>query len=326
MKIIYNRNDWTEEATVATVGFFDGVHQGHRFLLQEMCYQAKKRRLPTAVITFSVHPRVVLHSGYQPELLNSFEDKLELLSMTGIDYIIVMDFTPELAALTAREFIFRVLASEWHVKTLLVGFDHRFGSNRAEGFDEYADYGRECGMEVVRVAPYNSDKGITVSSSVIRRLIEKGDMEAVARLLGYHYRLKGHVVDGHQIGRLLGFPTANIAVDEPYKVFPRTGSYAVCITIDEGYYKGMLYVGSRPTIEYDDSLRIEVNIFDFSKDIYTESVTVEFVAFIREDRKFDSLEALQAQMWEDKKNAEQFFLNPLPGCISNCRERILLRI
>ena len=305
MKIIYNKDDWKEEAVVATVGFFDGVHSGHRFLLQEMCDLAKARRLPSAVITFPVHPRVVLHSDYQPQLLNSLDERLQLLSLTGIDYVIVMDFTPTLASLPARDYITDVLFSEWHVKTLLIGFDHRFGFQRTEGFEQYVDYGRACGLEVINFTSYKDDKGITVSSSVIRRLIEKGDMAAVSRLLGYPYQLKGHVVNGHQIGRQMGFPTANITVDESFKVIPHNGSYAVRITLDDQHYKGMLYIGSRPTIGFDDSLCIEVNIFDFSGDIYDKSVVVEFVAFIREERKFDSLDELQKQMEDDKQAVEQ---------------------
>ena len=311
MKIIYDKNELKEEAIVATVGFFDGVHSGHRFLIQEMCDLAKNRRLPSALITFPVHPRVVLHSDYQPKLLNSFDERLELLSMTGVDYIIVIDFTPDLATMAAHEFIATTLASEWHVKILLVGFDHRFGYQREEGFEQYAVYGKTCDMEVVKVPSYINDIGKSVSSSVVRRLIEAGDMAAVYQLQGYRYRLKGHVVSGHQIGRKLGFPTANITVDDPYKAIPRNGSYAVLITINGRQYKGMLYIGSRPTIDYDDSLRIEVNIFDFSMDIYDEPITVEFVAFIREDRKFDSLADLRTQMAEDVKMAKSVLIKEL---------------
>jgi len=303
MQIIYDRADWKEEAAVATVGFFDGVHAGHRFLLRQLCDLAKLRRLPAAVITFTVHPRGVLHADCQSKLLNSFEEKLSHLSLTGIDYVIVMDFTPELAALTAREFVTSVLAAEWHVRTLLTGFNHRFGYRRADGFEQYVDYGRACGMEVVKVASYDTEQGIAVSSSVIRQRIEAGDMVAVSRLLGYRYRLKGRVVSGHQIGRLIGFPTANMAVDEPLKLIPRNGSYAVGVTVGDRQYKGMAYIGSRPTIGNDDSFRIEVHIFDFSKAIYDEPVTVEFVAFIREERKFNSLDELGQQMAEDEKTA-----------------------
>ena len=165
------------------------------------------------------------------------------------------------------------------------------------------DYGRACGIEVVKVASYDTEQGIAVSSSVIRQRIEAGDMVAVSRLLGYRYRLKGRVVSGHQIGRLIGFPTANMAVDEPLKLIPRNGSYAVGVTVGDRQYKGMAYIGSRPTIGNDDSFRIEVHIFDFSKAIYDEPVTVEFVAFIREERKFNSLDELGQQMAEDEKTA-----------------------
>ena len=302
MKIIYNNNDWEEVAVVATVGFFDGVHSGHRFLLRAMLELAKERRLPAAIITFPVHPRVILHSDYQPKVLNTFDEKIELLSKTGIDYVIVMDFTPTLAALTAREFITTVLAARWRVKSLLIGYDHRFGFQRAEGFEQYAAYGRECGMEVVKISSYDGAQGATISSSMVRRMIEGGHVAAASHMLGYPYLLKGHVVGGHQIGRKIGFPTANIAVDDKCKMIPRSGSYAVWVTVAGQKYKGMLYIGSRPTVESDDSLRIEVNIFDFSKDIYNEPITVEFVEFIREEKQFGSLDELREQMQEDKRN------------------------
>ena len=301
VKIISNKKDWREKAVVATIGFFDGVHPGHCFLLQEMKKMAGERGLPTAIITFAVHPRVVLQSDYQPKLLNSLDEKLDLLSKTGVDYIIVMDFTPALADLTAREFISTVLVPVWHVNTLLIGYDHHFGRRREEEGEQFIADGMYDGLEVVNVAAHSSDKGIAVSSSMIRRLIEAGDVATVTRLLGYHYRLKGHVVNGRRLGRRLGFPTANIAVDEKFKVLPRNGSYAVRITVDGKKYKGMAYIGSRPTVSADDVLSIEANIFDFSDDIYDESIIVEFVDFIRGEMKFDSLEELRKQIEADKR-------------------------
>ena len=307
MKIIYNIDDWKEEAVVATVGFFDGVHSGHRYLLQEMRRLADERHLPSVVVTFTTHPRKTLQSDYQPKLLNSFDEKMELLSMTGIDYIIVIDFTADLATLSAQEFINDILSEKLHVKTLLVGYDHRFGHKRTEGFEEYVNYGRECGIEVVKTPPF-ADKELVVSSSKVRHLIEKGEMVAASRLLGYLYRLKGRVVNGYKVGRTIGFPTANIAIDEKSKVLPLNGSYAVWIIIDNKRYKGMLYIGSRPTLEYEDPISIEINIFYFSEDIYNKLVVVEFVGFIREDMKFDSLDELSARMREDKEQAEKLLL------------------
>ncbi|MDR0744063.1 MAG: riboflavin biosynthesis protein RibF [Tannerella sp.] len=303
MRVIYDIKDWKEKAVVAVVGFFDGVHPGHCFLIEEMRRIALERNLPTAVITFPVHPRMVLQSDYQPKLLNSFEEKLERLSQTGIDYTIVMDFTPSLAALTAREFIIEILSKQWRVRTLLIGYDHRFGRSRSDGFDEYVIYGRACGMEVFNATSY-SKEGMAISSSVIRQLLQVGDVAGAARILGYFYRLKGHVADGYKVGRTIGFPTANIAIDEKYKVIPAAGSYAVWVILGGKRYKGMLYIGSRPTLEDGGEMSIEVNIFDFSGYIYNEPVTVEFIDFIRKDMKFDSLEELRTQMQEDKINAQ----------------------
>lgn len=305
MKVIYDRKNWNEEAVVATVGFFDGVHPGHRFLIRAMRTLAREQQLPTAIITFPKHPGVVLRPDYRPKVLNSFEEKMELLATTGIDYVIVIDFTTTLATFTAQAFITTVLVPEWKVKVLFVGYDHRFGFQRAEGFEKYLVYGQLCGMEVVSVSSFNNDQGVAVSSSMIRSLIENGEMTVVSSLLGYHYQIKGQVVNGQHVGRQLGFPTANLIVDEKFKVIPRNGLYAVRIIINEQKYYGVLYIGLRPTIEYDDSLRIEVNIFEFSKDIYDESIVVEFIDFIREDRKFDSFVELREQMKKDKAIALQ---------------------
>ena len=302
MKVIYNIDNWDEEAVVATIGFFDGVHPGHRYLLGEMKTLAEKHNFPSAVITFSTHPRVVLHSDYQPKLINSFDEKIDLLSKTGVDYVFMMDFTPEMAALTAHEFITDILAKKLHVKKLLIGYDHRFGFQRVEGFEQYVIYGNECGMEVVNASSY-SEKGQAISSSTVRNLISHGDVASAARLLGYPYHLKGHIVDGQKVGRSIGFPTANIAVSEKAKVIPYNGSYAIRLIVEGKRYNGMLYIGSRPSLDDGDDVSIETNIFDFSDDIYGKNVTVEFIDFIREDMKFDSLAELTEQMRIDKIKA-----------------------
>ncbi|MDR1381977.1 MAG: riboflavin biosynthesis protein RibF [Tannerella sp.] len=303
MKIINDIREWKENDAVATIGFFDGVHSGHRFLIGEMRRVARERGLPAAVITFPVHPRVILQSDYQPKLLNSFGEKLEWLSESGTDYVIVMDFTPSLAALTAREFIVDVLSGQWRIGALVIGYDHRFGHLRSDGFEQYAVYGRECGMEVVRAVPY-SEKGVTFSSSVIRQMLRKGDVAGAARILGYFYRLKGHVVSGCRVGRSIGFPTANMAVDEKFKVIPAAGSYAVWVSVGGRRFRGMLYIGSRPTVHRDGGVSIEVHIFDFSEDIYDESVTVEFVEFVREEMTFDSQDGLKAQLQLDRQQID----------------------
>jgi riboflavin kinase/FMN adenylyltransferase len=304
MKILYDLKEWNENAVVATIGFFDGVHAGHRFLLNEMCRIAKARNMPSAIITFRLHPRMVIHSEHSPGLLNRFEEKMELLSQTDVDYTIVLDFTPSLASFTAGRFIKDVLAEQWCVKTLLIGYDHRFGYQRADGFEQYVKYGQECDMEVINAGSFINE-GVAVSSSVIRDFIVNGDVEAAYEQLGYHYKLSGRVIKGRQLGRRIGFPTANIEVDKG-KIIPATGSYAVRVKTDERVFKGMLYIGTRPTVTGGENmLNIEVNIFDFNEDVYNKTVEVEFVKFIRADRKFDSLDELIVQLQADKIAVEK---------------------
>lgn len=289
---------------VATIGFFDGVHRGHRFLIDELRRTAEEAGLPSAVITFSEHPRAVLHSDYQPRLLNTFDEKLEQLASTGVDYCIVLDFTPELSRLTAQAFIQTVLARRLHVKRLLIGYDHRFGHDRADGFEQYVEYGRALGMEVLEATAYD-DGRTTVSSSKIRKLLAACRVEEAARLLTYPYRLKGHIVGGHQVGRTLGFPTANIRVDDPGKVIPGIGVYAVRAEVKGKRYAGMLYIGDRPTLGNGTEISMEVNLFDFSGDIYDDEIIVSFHHFVRGDVKFDSLEALKEQLGRDRETVKQ---------------------
>jgi riboflavin kinase/FMN adenylyltransferase len=304
MIIVYGAKEKGDRAWVATVGFFDGVHRGHRFLIEEMRRVAAVRSLPAAVFTFPVHPRVVLQADYQPDLLNSLDEKLAHLSGTGIDYCAVLDFTPALANLSAREFITDMLARQWGVQTLWVGYDHRFGRHRADGFGEYVSHGRACGMEVLR-APLLEAEGGAVSSSHIRRLLAGCRVEEAAQELTYAYRLKGHVVSGRRIGRKLGFPTANMAVDDPFKVWPGMGVYAVRAYLDGACYKGMLSVGDRPTLNGKD-VAIEVHLLHFSGSIYCKTLEVEFVRYLRPNRKFDGLDALRTQLAEDCRITDEW--------------------
>lgn len=288
----------------ATIGFFDGVHLGHRFLIDELKEVAQARHLPSAVITFPEHPRAVLQSDYQPKLLNSFEEKLDLLASTGVDYCIVLDFTVELSRLTAQEFISNILADNFHVGALLIGYDHRFGRDRKDGFEQYVAYGAACGMEVIKASPY--DEGRTaVSSSEIRSLLANCRVEEAERLLTYPYQLRGTIVNGYKVGRKLGFPTANIQVDEPFKIIPGIGVYAVWVYLKDERYKGMLYIGDRPTLENGNNITLEVNILDFSGDIYNNEITVAFIYYVRGDVKFGSLEELKEQLGRDRETVDK---------------------
>ncbi|MDR3267465.1 MAG: riboflavin biosynthesis protein RibF [Tannerella sp.] len=303
MIILHDAKERDGRGWVATVGFFDGVHCGHRFLIREMRRLADERGLPVAVFTFPAHPRVVLQAGYQPKLLNSFDEKLAHLATAGVDYCVVLDFTPTVAARTAQDFITETLSGQWHVQTLLIGYDHRFGHQRSDGFEQYVTYGAACGMEILRAPVYDTETG-AVSSSKIRRLLSDCHVEEVSHMLTYAYRLKGHIVSGYQIGRKLGFPTANIEVDEPYKVWPGMGVYAVWVHLDGARYKGMLSIGNRPTLN-GKQIAIEVHLLHFSGLIYRQCIEVEFIRYLRANRKFEHLDALKAQLQDDFRQVEE---------------------
>lgn len=304
MKLIRNIQEIAEEGLVATIGFFDGVHAGHRFLIRELKEEAAKRRLPSAVITFAKHPRAVLQADYQPRLLNTFEEKVRRLATTGVDYCIVLDFTIELSRLSAQDFISRILFHQLYVRALLIGYDHRFGHNRSDGFPQYVDYGAACGMDVIRASRFDAASA-TVSSSVIRRLLSEGNVGEAARLLTYPYALEGRVVAGYKVGRTLGFPTANIQPEDPAKLLPSVGVYAVWVGLKEMRYKGMLYIGNRPTLNNGEQVSIEVNILHFSGDIYQDEIEVSFVSRIRGDQRFDSLDALREQLQRDYEQVDR---------------------
>jgi riboflavin kinase/FMN adenylyltransferase len=293
-----------EEKLVATIGFFDGVHLGHRYLISELKEIAAQSGLPSAVITFPQHPRAVLHAEYQPKLLNTYSEKVELLSKTGIDYCIVLDFTLELSQLTAKEFITEVLARKLHVETLLIGYDHRFGHNREDGFEDYVAYGKDCNMKVIKASRYSEGEE-AVSSSEIRRLISSHNVEEAAHLLTYPYSLKGKIVNGYKVGRTLGFPTANIHVEEPCKIIPAAGVYAVWVFLNGQKHKGMLYIGDRPTLNNGNNISMEVNILDFSGNIYNNEISVAFIHYVRADIKFDTLEALTLQLKHDRETVDK---------------------
>jgi riboflavin kinase/FMN adenylyltransferase len=284
---------------VGTIGFFDGVHLGHRYLLNQVKEEAKRLNLPSAVVTFPVHPRKVLQKDYQPALLCRYEEKIEQLQTTGIDYCITLPFTTDIAEMTAQEFMQQVLKQDIGIHTLIVGYDHRFGHNREDGFQEYVKYGNELGMNVIEARELQVD-GENVSSTKIRRLLKNGEIEKANSLLTYNYTLSGKIVEGYRVGRTIGFPTANIKSWERYKVIPKLGVYAVLVHIRDIIYEGMLYIGTRPTLHDDPEISVEVNIFNFNADLYDQSLTVEFIDFIREDKKFDRMEELIDQIHNDK--------------------------
>ena len=298
MQLFCETSDIGSRPSVATIGFFDGVHRGHRYLIEQVCAVAAGRGLASSVVTFPVHPRKVMQPDFHPELLTTCEEKVRLLADTGIDYCVMLDFTPDLAQLSAQQFM-TVLKEKYRIQALVVGHDHRFGHNRAEGFDDYVRYGRELGMEVLLAYAY-SNKEVTVSSSVIRHLLLEGNVSEAADCLGYHYFLEGTVVGGYRVGRTIGYPTANLHVDNPDKLVPADGVYAVYVYVGGQKYMGMLSIGYRPTLNNGTDRSIEVNILQFNADIYNQPMRISFVRRTRPELKFDTIEELIAQLQKDE--------------------------
>ncbi len=314
MKIIdlSKENERTDTALVTTVGFFDGVHLGHRHLISQVKAEALRLNLPSAVITFPVHPRKVLQSEYQPSLISGYDEKMSLLSTTGIDYCISLPFTVELSRLSAFDFMNLILKEIINVDTLFVGYDHRFGYNRAGGYEVYKRYGEEIGINVVLATEFQLDGEHNVSSSQIRRLLKSGKIKDANRLLSYNYTISGKIVEGYKVGRTIGFPTANIQLWERCKVMPAMGVYAVQVHMTDKVYPGMLYIGTRSTLHEDSPVSVEVNIFNFEGDLYGRSMSIEFIDFVRSDEKFNSKEELVARIHCDKEEVERI-LREIPG-------------
>ena len=289
-----------QSPTVATIGFFDGVHLGHRFLIQQVKVAATQTGWQSSIITFPVHPRQVIQSEFQPQLLSSPEEKIELLASTGVNNCILLPFTQELSKLTAYEFM-QLLYETYKVRMLVIGYDHRFGHNRAETFEDYCRYGRELGIHIMQATAYTQEQD-KVSSSAIRRALQTGDIRTASKFLGYHYYLEGMVVDGYKVGRKIGFPTANLRVDFPNKLIPSIGVYAVYVYVNGEKHKGMLNIGYRPTINNGTDLSIEVHILDFQGDIYHQKMRIEFIEFLRPEEKFHSVDELILQMQKDKED------------------------
>lgn len=293
---------------VATIGFFDGVHRGHRFLIDQVKQYAAERGLVSLLITFGMHPRQVMQADYQPRLLSTPEEKCELLASTGADYCAVLDFTPELSQYSAYEFMEKVLKDKLSVNTLMIGYDHRFGHDRKDGFADYVRYGQMLGIQVVQARGLEV-KDIPVSSSVTRAFLSEGEVEMAALCLSVPYSISGRVVTGFQEGRELGFPTANLSLADARKLVPKQGVYAVRVTdLDQPdkHYAGMLNIGWRPTMEEKmDHPAIEVHLLHYDGNLYGHQLKLEFIKRLRDERKFRSRGDLVRQLKADADCVEQ---------------------
>lgn len=289
---------------IATIGFFDGVHRGHRFLIDQLCTLATERELDSLIVTFDRHPRQVICTDYVPELLSTYEEKDALLKQTPVNEIEFLHFTKEMSRFTASDFMQQVLCKKLNVQVLLMGYDHRFGHNGGTP-DDYIRWGREFGMEVLMAQELPDGK---VSSSRIRNLLKEGELETANALLGRSYTLDGMVVEGHKVGRTMGFPTANLQLN-PEKLLPAKGVYAVrCTTADGDHLNGVLNIGNRPTIGNGDDISVEVHLLHYTGDLYGQQVQLELEKRIRCEMEFASKEELRQQIEEDISTAQKILL------------------
>ena len=305
--IIINKNISDTKPCVATIGFFDGVHKGHKFLIDYIKKIAEERDLESMVITFDRHPRQVLKADYMPKMLSTFDEKLLLLAKTNVDNCAVLPFNKETSTLSAYDFMKNILRDMLNVKVLVMGYDNRFGHNRNENFDDYVHYGRELGIEVLPAQALVIN-GINVSSSVIRSYLDKGEVEMAARCLGYPYFISGKVIDGCHNGRKLGYPTANLEIDRTEKLIPAAGVYAVKARTENSLIlkRAMTNIGTCPTFG-GSKVTLETNILNFKDNIYDEQLAVFFCHRIRSERKFDSIEELAQQLETDEKMVNEQF-------------------
>jgi len=288
---------------VVTSGTFDGVHLGHQKIIQRIREIARSIEGETVLITFWPHPRLVLYpTEHHLRLLSTFEEKANLLRQFGIDHLITIPFTQEFSQMTSEEFIRKVLVEKIHTRKLVIGYDHRFGKNREGSFEYLQENGQQFGFELEEISRQDVDE-IGVSSTKIRKALESGDIKTATNYLGRPYELNGLVVKGQQIGRSIGFPTANIHIPNDYKLIPHDGVYAVEVKVEGTLYKAMLNIGNRPTVD-GTRKTVEAHLFDFQGDLYNKLVTVYFKEFIREEKKFESLEALKNQLVQDQKLAK----------------------
>lgn len=288
---------------MVTTGTFDGVHIGHRRIIERMREVARKERGETVLLTFSPHPRTVLFpDDHGLQLLSTTDEKVALLEEAGIDHLIIHPFTREFSRTSSIDFVRNILVERLGTHRLVIGHDHHFGRNREGSFEHLKECGPLYGFEVEEIPAQEVD-AVSVSSTKIRTALEKGDVITAAHYLGSDYRLSGHVVEGRQLGRTIGFPTANIRVNDPLKLIPAEGVYAAFAMVDGKKFGAMLNIGYRPTVHEGTARTIEVHLFDFEGDLYGASIELRFRSRIRDEQKFNSVDDLRAQLEKDREQA-----------------------
>jgi riboflavin kinase/FMN adenylyltransferase len=291
----------SQKQSIVTIGTFDGVHIGHQEIIEKIIEDAKKSDCESLILTFFPHPRMVLAHESGVKLLNTINEKIELLQKIGLSDLIIHPFDETFSQLSAEEFVAKILVEKLKIKKIILGHDHRFGKNRSASIDDLIIFGKKYNFEVEQISAQKIDQ-VAISSTKIRTALLEGNITLANQYLGYQYSFSGKVVKGKQLGRTIGFPTANIQIDEEYKLIPKNGVYIVKSTISDKTYFGMMNIGTRPTVD-GKNLTIEVYFFDFEKDIYDISITVSILDRIRDEKKFDSFDDLKKQIEKDKETS-----------------------
>ena len=314
MNIYHNISDFKKiNNAIVTIGTFDGIHYGHQQIIRTVVEKAKMLQGESVILTFFPHPRMIIDPENSAlKMINTIQEKAERLESLGVDHLIITPFTRDFSNLEADSYIQQILVETIGIKHLIIGYDHRFGKDRKGGLEELKQGGQKYGFDVTEI-PEQDINDVAVSSTKIRTALLQGDVKLAAEYLGYNFSIKGIVIKGDKIGRTIGFPTANLFVEETYKLIPADGIYAVSLIIQEEdqthsseVYTGMAYIGQRPTIN-GMTRNIEVNIFDFNKEVYGQTITMKFHEFLRADYKFSSLETMTDQLKVDKLNTLNYF-------------------
>lgn len=308
MKIFHSINEFhSNKKTIVTLGTFDGVHIGHTEILKKLTQNTHDGEFESTVLTFFPHPRTVLQGKSDLKLLNTINEKISLLENIGIENLIIHPFDEKFAELSAEEFSKTILVDQLQVQKIIIGYDHRFGKNRTADINDLISFGTQYGFEVEQISAKEID-AISISSTKIRNALELGDIDLANQYLGYSYFLSGTVVKGKQLGRIIGFPTANIKLDEDYKLVPKNGVYIVYAKIDDKLVNGMMNIGFNPTVEGKNKT-IEVHLFDFNSDLYNHKIKISIIHPIRSEQKFESVAVLKQQLIKDKEFSIQYLSN-----------------
>jgi len=295
------------EATVVTIGTFDGVHIGHQKIINRLVNTGKLAGLKSVILTFFPHPRMVLQKDSNIKLINTIDERRDILDALGLDYLLIKKFTHDFSRLSAEDFVKDILVDKLNAKKVIIGYDHRFGRNRNADINNLKTFGENYNFEVEEISAQDIDD-VAVSSTKIRKAINDGEIHKANTFLGYHFMLTGNVTRGKGLGKQLGFPTANIDIKEDYKIIPKQGSYIISSIINDAKIYGMMNIGMNPTVN-GSKQTIEVHFFDFEEDIYGEMIKINLLLRIREEEKFESVEALKIQLAKDKKTALHYISN-----------------